>query len=134
MLRRSLFSSPNGPSTSQHRVPKNFNPQVGKLSSFSWRYCQAPRSKAWKTTGILWRREKKSTLKFRNPGLKSPCPWSSPPSSEIEAQDSFYCILWHSDKLLYMHMGRGLAFILRASSITNTQLLCCVEQGGEAEK
>ena len=62
MLRPSLFSSPNGPSTSQHRVPKNFNPHVGKLCSFSWRCCQAARSKSWKTTGILWRGKKNPRL------------------------------------------------------------------------
>lgn len=65
-----VFSSQNGTSTSQHRVPKCFSPHIGKLFNFSQRSCQAARSKAWKTIGIEWKWEK-PTLRFRNPGSRT---------------------------------------------------------------
>ena len=57
-VRPSIFSSQNGPSTSQQRMLKIFSLHIGKLFNFSQSYCQAARSEAWKTTGIKWRGEK----------------------------------------------------------------------------
>jgi hypothetical protein len=62
----SIFSSQNGPSTSQHWALSIFNPHIGKLLNFRQKCCQIVRSKPWKIAGIDFSGEK-----HKNPHLDS---------------------------------------------------------------